>query len=235
MTYKKESPVQTLNEQNLVIIGKNDKPLTTSRKVAEIFGKQHKDVLRAIELKMADSPKDFNERNFALVKYKDSKGEKRPEYLLTKDGFIFVAMGFTGKAAFKFQIQYIETFNEMEAIITKRLYGDGVTLTELRKKVPNKQTLNFVGEEDCRMYLLTGVLKFLNYSSINHAAKVKYAGVIRKWENKLWVTEGFVKMKIRSRAALNERKLVLEDCNRIMIAEKKKAKFDRELNKKFGF
>src|SRR5690606_10053082 len=60
---------------------------------------------------------EFNERNFALVTYKDAKGERRPEYLMTKDGFAILAMGFTGKKAMRFKEAYIRRFNEMETFI----------------------------------------------------------------------------------------------------------------------
>ena len=88
------------------------KAVTTSRKVAEIFEKQHKDILRAI--RELGTPEEFNQRNFALVEYIDQKGEKRPEYLITRDGFTLLAMGFTGKKAMEFKLAYIKAFNEME-------------------------------------------------------------------------------------------------------------------------
>lgn len=86
-------------------------PVTTSLKVAEVFGKQHKDVLRKIAT--LDYSKDFNERNFALVTYLDGKGEARPAYEMTKDGFIFVVMGFTGAKAAATKEAYINAFNWM--------------------------------------------------------------------------------------------------------------------------
>lgn len=88
---------------------------TDSLKVAEIFGKQHKDVLRKLE--NLDCSTDFNERNFTLVEYKDAKGENRPMYEMTKDGFIFLVMGFTGAAAAKIKEAYINTFNQMAALL----------------------------------------------------------------------------------------------------------------------
>lgn len=94
----------TINEQNI--------PTTTSLMVAEVFGKRHRDVLRSI--RQTYIPKDFNERNFALVEYTDEKGEQRPMYEMTKDGFVLLAMGFTGKKAMDFKVKYIEAFNEME-------------------------------------------------------------------------------------------------------------------------
>lgn len=89
---------------------------TTSRVIAEKFGKQHKDVLRAI--RNLESSADFNERNFAPVEFIEEfqfKSEKRVEYHITRDGFTFLAMGFTGKAAAAWKEQFIAAFNAMEA------------------------------------------------------------------------------------------------------------------------
>lgn len=91
------------------------KAVTTSRKVAEVFEKEHRHVLEAI--RKMEIPEYFNEPNFRLVEYIDQKGEKRPEYLITRDGFVLLAMGFTGKKAMQFKIAYIEAFNAMEAAL----------------------------------------------------------------------------------------------------------------------
>ena len=93
----------------------NSKVITSSLKVAEIFGKQHKDVLKAIN--NLDLPQDFNQRNFAPVEYLDSKGEKRPAYNISRDGFTILAMGFTGKEAMRFKLDYIQRFNDMESTL----------------------------------------------------------------------------------------------------------------------
>lgn len=102
---------QTLAVQpHLTII--NGEVKTTSLKVAEHFGKRHGDVIRALE--GIECSKEFNQRNFALVKYTDAKGEQRPMYEMTKDGFVFLAMGFTGKQAAHWKEAYINAFNAME-------------------------------------------------------------------------------------------------------------------------
>ena len=93
----------------------NNTVVTTSLIVAEYFGKRHKDVLRAINA--LECSVKFNRRNFTPVEYKDAKGELRPMYYLTRDGFTFLAMGFTGKVAAKFKENYINAFNEMEKSI----------------------------------------------------------------------------------------------------------------------
>lgn len=90
-------------------------PTTTSNEVAQHFHKQHDDVLRRIRSLLPDTPEDFNVRNFAAVEYTDAKGERRPAYRLTRDGFTLLAMGFTGKKALAFKLAYIDAFNKMEA------------------------------------------------------------------------------------------------------------------------
>ena len=80
---------------------------------AEHFGKLHKDVLRAI--RNLECSAEFNGRNFAPVDYIDEKGEPRPMYRITRDGFAFLAMSFTGKEAARWKEAYIDAFNAMEA------------------------------------------------------------------------------------------------------------------------
>lgn len=87
----------------------------SSRQVSEEFQKEHRNVLRDIE--NLDCSGEFNELNFERVTYKDAKGQKRPEYLMTKDGFTFLVMGYRGKKAAKFKESYIRRFNEMEQFI----------------------------------------------------------------------------------------------------------------------
>lgn len=93
-------------------------PFTTSLAVAQAFGKEHKDVLRAIS-NMECSPQ-FTERNFALSGYTDPTGRKLPAYRLTRDGFAFLAMGFTGKKAAAWKERFLEAFNAMEAALLKQ-------------------------------------------------------------------------------------------------------------------
>lgn len=91
----------------------------SSLDVAAHFGKQHKDVLKAIKNRMRDCSAGFNERNFAPVTYIDAKGESRPVYNLTRDAFMMIAMGFTGREAAQWREMYIAEFNRMEAKIAE--------------------------------------------------------------------------------------------------------------------
>ncbi|MEL3918154.1 Rha family transcriptional regulator [Aeromonas enteropelogenes] len=86
---------------------------TTSRKVAKLFGKLHKDVLKAIN-NLECSP-SFKERNFSLC-FENSKlqnGKPLKYYDITKDGLFFLVMGFTGKQAAQLKELYIWAFNWM--------------------------------------------------------------------------------------------------------------------------
>lgn len=88
---------------------------TTSQQVAAHFGKGHNIVLRAIR-KMECSD-DFRLRNFAQSSYLNEQGKKQPCYRLTRDGFTFLAMGFTGKDAAAWKEAYISAFSKMEAAL----------------------------------------------------------------------------------------------------------------------
>ncbi|QPI03699.1 Rha family transcriptional regulator [Campylobacter concisus] len=88
----------------------NGEAFTTSLNVAEVFDKQHKHILA----KIGEFPQDiFNGSNFRLVEYKDKKGESRPYYKISKDGFVLLAMSFTGERFYKFKVAYINAFNQM--------------------------------------------------------------------------------------------------------------------------
>jgi Rha family phage regulatory protein len=91
----------------------NGEPITTSVDIATYFHKRHDDVLRRIRAMPCSA--EFNARNFAAVEYSDTKGEKRPCYRITRDGFTFLAMGFSGTRAAMFKEAYIDAFNRMAA------------------------------------------------------------------------------------------------------------------------
>lgn len=118
-TNEQEITVQPI--ENMVEID-DGKMFTTSLVIAQAFEKNHYDVLKAIS-NLECSP-EFNERNFTAVEYKDAKGEMRPAYRLTRDGFAFLAMGFTGKKAAAWKETFLEAFNAMEKVLLAKLGGE---------------------------------------------------------------------------------------------------------------
>lgn len=105
----------TLSHPEVTI--ENGRAVTTSVAVAEYFRKLHKNVIQKIET-LECSP-EFNRLNFKPVDYIDAKGEKRPAYQITKNGFVFLVMGFTGKKAAAFKEAYIAEFDRMENALNK--------------------------------------------------------------------------------------------------------------------
>ncbi|EEX9116035.1 transcriptional regulator, partial [Escherichia coli] len=112
----------------------NGRAVTSSLAVAEYFRKPHKDVLAKIS--RLDCSAEFTERNFSPSEYTDSTGRKLPMYQITKNGFVFLVMGFTGKKAAAFKEAYIAEFDRMEKELRqnnapspdKMIHGDGRTL-----------------------------------------------------------------------------------------------------------
>ena len=97
-----------------IVSERNGVPITTRRKIAQVFGKEQKNVLRDIESIIIDD--EFSRLNFELSNYK-SRGKKYSEYILTKNGFTLLVMGYTGEKAMRFKKAYICQFDAMESFI----------------------------------------------------------------------------------------------------------------------
>jgi len=106
----------SLIPQDAVIFNHNQ-VRTNSLKVAEAFKKRHDNVIRNIQA-LQCSP-EFNALNFEAVEYLDKKGEKRTMWEMTKDGFMFIVMSFTGKKAAMIKEAYINAFNAMAEQLAK--------------------------------------------------------------------------------------------------------------------
>lgn len=112
-------PTLTQNPTTDIVFSVGGIPKTTSLIVAERFGKRHDRVLDKI--RNLDCSPDFHAHNFVemIVEVEIGKGAKRqsPAYEMTRDGFTFLAMGFTGKEAAKWKEAYIAAFNRMESAL----------------------------------------------------------------------------------------------------------------------
>lgn len=101
-----------MNNKLLGLRVENNRVVVSSRDVSRVFEKEHKHVLR--DIRELGCSEKFNGSNFGLVEYKDAKGERRAEYLMTRDGFVLLVMGYTGDMAMRFKEAYIQEFNRME-------------------------------------------------------------------------------------------------------------------------
>jgi len=96
----------------------NGQPMVDSLKISEKFGKVHGDVLRSIrELECSD---EFRVCNFAESTFINKQGREYPCSMMTKDGFAFLCMGFTGKKAAAWKEKYIKAFNQMEKSLLRK-------------------------------------------------------------------------------------------------------------------
>lgn len=100
------------------LISENGQVVVSSREVAENFGKEHKHVLRDIENLMGGEPKIGLSSMFFKSEYLSVQNKVLPEYLMNRDGFTLLAMGFTGKEALEWKLKYIDAFNQMEQKLT---------------------------------------------------------------------------------------------------------------------
>lgn len=107
--------IPTLTQPEIAIV--DGQAVTSSLAVANFFSKRHDDVLKKI--RTLECSASFTARNFSVSDYTDCTGRKLPCYQITRDGFAFLAMGFTGKRASQLKEAYINAFNQMEKQLSK--------------------------------------------------------------------------------------------------------------------
>lgn len=125
--------------------GREERAAVTSLDVAETFGKRHDHVLR--DIRELGCSEEFRLSNFGESCYKNDQNKDQPMFLMTRDGFTILAMGYTGELAMKFKEAYIKQFNAMEAA----LLGKAI---ERQKGIAVRQALTKAlqqSAEDARM------------------------------------------------------------------------------------
>lgn len=123
-------------------ISKTEMTVVSSLDVAETFEKEHRRVLQDIrELKCSD---EFREHNFVQSSYVTMQKKNQPMYLMTRDGFTILAMGYTGEKAMRFKEAYIKQFNAMEkALQGKRIEREkGIAVRQSLTKALQQSTEN---------------------------------------------------------------------------------------------
>lgn len=126
---------------DIVFQGSEGQPLTNSVLVAEKFDKRHCDIIKKIKGLLNDSPQKCGQF-FVSSTYTDSSGKENLMYIMNRDGFTLLAMGFTGQKALQFKLDYIDAFNKMEQTIrnTRNLPSSADTAM-LKQLVETTQTM----------------------------------------------------------------------------------------------
>ncbi|WP_368270629.1 Rha family transcriptional regulator [Ligilactobacillus salivarius] len=170
---------------NLVIMHERQ-AVTTSLILAEAFEKEHSKVIRTIEtkLKMTEAKNGLSEM-FAESTYTDRSGKQNKMYYLNRDGFTFIAMGFTGRKVDEFKLKYIDAFNKMEEQIRNQSLQvlnqstDDLKRANLLYKIANLTSDEELKEESLKSSyeLVTGKLihqKKTDYQKLYEAVTERY-------------------------------------------------------------
>jgi len=100
-------------------INHEERTVVSSLDIAETFGKEHRRVLQ--DIREIGCSEEFRLHNFVQSSYENSQGKQQPMFLVTRDGFVLLAMGYTGELAMRFKETYIKQFNAMESALRGKL------------------------------------------------------------------------------------------------------------------
>ena len=121
----------------------NDVFMCSSLQVAKHFGKAHDNVLRDIRNLIEDAPEEWVSRNFEdtfeIVAVPNNATRQDPAFMLTRDGFAILAMGFTGKRALLWKVKYMEAFNAMEAKLKAQALGADASIHRIGVTPPPRE------------------------------------------------------------------------------------------------
>lgn len=128
---------------NLVTI-QEAKAVTSSLQIAQTFGKEHRHVLESIRELLRTAENSAILSMFMESNYLTSQNKELPMYIINRDGFTLLAMGFTGKRALQFKIDYINAFNRMEEYIKNQ----STQPTLPKRKATGKRVETYLPNED---------------------------------------------------------------------------------------
>lgn len=160
----------------LGLFTKQEKVLVSSRIVAERFNKEHFNVVRDIEKLLNSEPLKIEGLKYFIESSFNHNGNKYKEYLLTRDGFSLLVMGFTGNKALIWKLKYIDAFNSMEAFIREKQSSEWLKTRKNGKLVRRNETdsldklLIYAINQGSETYRKTPDLLFTNYSKLANGA-----------------------------------------------------------------
>ncbi len=146
-----------INNVNVAFEVVGDEIFANSLQIAEVFEKDHSNVLKAIDKLPND---EFKSSNFKYDSYFDKKSEQRRMINLTRDAFSLLVMGFTGEKAYKWKIEFIKAFNEMEKRLRNIEY-------EKHDKLAFRQSLGYKSQLKQQKEKYENKIKALKYDLEN--------------------------------------------------------------------
>ncbi|EIG1075173.1 Rha family transcriptional regulator [Campylobacter coli] len=152
-----------INNVNVVFEVVGDEIFANSLQIAEVFEKDHSNVLKAIDKLPND---EFKSSNFKYDSYFDKKSEQRRMINLTRDAFSLLVMGFTGEKAYKWKILFIKAFNEMEKRLRNIEY-------EKHDKLAFRQSLGYKSQLKQQKEKYENKIKALQYD-LEHKKELSF-------------------------------------------------------------
>lgn len=195
------------------LITRDGNVLVSSRIVAEDFKKAHDKVCRDIDNLKTQSPILEVEKYFIESSYKSDRGRTYKEYLMNRDGFSLLVMGFTGKEALQWKLKYIEAFNRMEEELIKcrtpQLSAEDRAIVEIIHQVKAGNVPQAVGTvlEYGQEKYDEGYDKGQNDKEEELQPVIEFAEVFEKADGKLKVREAAKLVYDKDRINVGERKL----------------------------
>lgn len=182
--------------KELVFRSEKGNPITTSLLVAEKFEKEHKNILRDIQNLVAQNSAA---RSLFLDSQYVNRGKTYPMYLMNRDGFSLLVMGFTGSKALQFKLDFIEAFNEMEQIIKSsfqlpQTYSEALRQLAEQVEESEKQKL-LIAEQAPKALFADAVATSKQSCLVGELAKILRQNGVEIGQNRLfsWLREnGFL-------------------------------------------
>ena len=185
----------------------NEQVVTDSRKVAETFGKDHNHVMRDIRdiIEKTGSPILDSENSATRFFYEttyENRGKQYPMYLMNRDGFSLLVMGFTGKQALEWKLKYIKAFNDMEAELKAKPKSQIDILVESAKALQRQERelarLKLTQEEHSKsLEIINSRIDTFNCVCTKGTKRQKLVAMINAYSNKHGLTyrEGWHRFK----------------------------------------
>ena len=189
----------TISQPEIAIV--DGQAVTSSLAVADFFSKRHDDVLKKI--RTLECSASFTARNFSVSDYTDCTGRKLPCYQITRDGFAFLAMGFTGKRAAQFKEAYINAFKGEVSTACRGCKGKGIVMDEKRTRLHGTPVYKVCGRcNGNRFSRLPTTLARIHVQKLvpdltDYQWYKGYADVIDKLVTKCWQEEAYAEIQLR--------------------------------------
>lgn len=126
-----------------LIVDQDNNVLVSSKDIADNFKKDHTKVMR--DIKKLECSDEFRQANYGYSTFTSLQNKVLPCVNMSKDGFTFLCMGFTGKKAAEFKERYINAFNKLESAISRSVKRSPKSMEELNEVSKRIENLNNVG------------------------------------------------------------------------------------------